>query len=117
MKLPNKYDTLVGYNGINLSGGEKQRIALARIFLKNPKILLLDEATSALDAINEQQVLHSICKNFQNSTIMLISHHITNITKANNIIVMEKNNLLKGSHEFLLNNSDFYSDLYKSNNL
>ncbi|CAF1456940.1 unnamed protein product [Adineta steineri] len=103
MKLPNKYDTLVGERGIQLSGGEKQRIALARALVKQPNILLLDEATSALDNVSERVVQEALDRACKNRTTVVIAHRLTTIKNADYIYVLDKGSVIEeGTHETLL---------------
>ena len=112
--LPLKYETIIGENGIRLSGGEKQRISIARAILKNSPIILLDEATSSLDSESESKVQNAILNLTQNRTTIVIAHRFSTIRKADKIVLMSKGNILAiGTHDKLLENSREYKNLYQ----
>lgn len=111
--LPNKYETIIGENGIRLSGGQKQRISIARAFLKDAPIILLDEATSSLDAESEQKVKDAITNLTKNKTTLVIAHRLSTIIGADKIIVMNQGKIIDiGTHNELLQNSLIYKNLY-----
>ncbi len=112
MQLPRGYNTIVGESGAKLSGGEKQRISIARMILKNAPIIILDEATSAIDASNEYLIQKAIDHLSKNKTIITIAHHLNTIVKADQIIVMEDGKVAaKGPHETLLQDSKLYKKM------
>ena len=112
-KLENKYQTLIGENGVRLSGGEKQRLSIARAFLKNSKIILLDEATSSLDSETEEKIQKALDKLTLNKTTVVIAHRLSTILNSDNIYVMEKGMVVdSGNHEELLTKSDTYKNYY-----
>lgn len=107
--LPQQYDTRVGEQGLRLSGGERQRIALARAFLKNAPFLILDEATANLDAITEQEVLHAIHTLQQGRTTLVITHRLTGLAMADEIIVLQQGRIQeRGTHQELLQAESLY---------
>ena len=112
-KLPNKYDTIIGENGVRLSGGQKQRISIARAILKRSPIILLDEATSSLDTDSEEIVQNAIMNLIKNKTTLVIAHRLSTILKADIIFVMKNGEIINsGNHEFLINNCEEYKSLY-----
>lgn len=112
-KLPGGYDTVVGERGYRFSGGEKQRLSIARMLLKNPAIVILDEATSHLDSENEALVQEALAKALEGRTAIVIAHRLSTITDADQILVLEEGELVEtGTHAELLDNEGLYSDLY-----
>jgi len=112
-KLPQKFETIIGENGIKLSGGQKQRISIARAVLKNSPIILLDEATSSLDAVSEEKVQDAVMKLTENKTTLVIAHRLSTIIRADKIIVMNQGTISDiGNHNELLKNSKIYKNLY-----
>ncbi|XP_054287388.1 ATP-dependent translocase ABCB1-like isoform X2 [Macrosteles quadrilineatus] len=111
-KLPNDYDTHVGEGGQQLSGGEKQRIAIARAIIRDPKILLLDEPTSALDSENEKVVQEALDRACAGRTCIIIAHRLTTIQRATTIVVMQQGKVVDiGTHTYLMQNCKVYQDL------
>ena len=111
MALPNGYDTLVQEGGDNLSGGEKQRISIARAILKDAPIIILDETTSALDVENEHEILAAIDELTKNKTVIMIAHRIKTVEKADHIIAIENGKIVQeGTHEELLHQKGIYAD-------
>ena len=112
-KLPQKFDTIIGENGIRLSGGEKQRISIARAFLKNSPIILLDEATSSLDAESEEKVQNAIMNLTKNKTTLVIAHRLSTIIRADKIVLVNRGEISDfGTHGELLKSSMIYKNLY-----
>ena len=112
-QLPDGYDTVVGERGLKLSGGEKQRVAIARVILKDPKILVFDEATSSLDSQSEQIILSSLADVSQRRTTLVIAHRLSTIADADIIIVLEEGRVVEqGNHEELLVKKGLYSNLW-----
>ena len=112
-KLPNKYDTIIGENGVRLSGGEKQRLSIARAILKKSPIILLDEATSSLDAETESKIQSAINFLTKNRTTIVIAHRLSTILNSDRIYVIEAGKVIgKGKHEDLLNDSKVYKNFY-----
>ncbi|HGC9707588.1 MULTISPECIES: ABC transporter ATP-binding protein [Streptococcus] len=115
--LPNGYETRVGEMGVKLSGGEKQRISIARMILKNAPILILDEAMAAVDSENERLIGEAIDDLSKDKTIITIAHHLNTIRDSDQIIVMDKGVVLDaGTHEELMKRCDFYKDMVEAQN-
>ena len=113
-KLPNKYETIIGENGIKLSGGQKQRLSIARAILKDSPIILLDEATSSLDSESEAIIQKAIENLTKNKTTIIIAHRLSTIMNCDKILVFDSGQIVaEGSHEFLVNNSLIYKNLYE----
>ena len=113
-KLPNKYETIIGENGIKLSGGQKQRLSIARAILKNSSIILLDEATSSLDSESESVIQKAIENLTKNKTTIIIAHRLSTVMNCDKILVFENGKIIEeGKHEFLVNNSLTYKKLYE----
>lgn len=114
MQLSHGYDTMVGERGQHLSGGQKQKIAIARAIVRNPAIIILDEATSAVDNATELAIQKALVKIGQNRTIITITHRLALTKRANRIFVLKKGTIVEqGSHEELLKNDDLYANLWK----
>ena len=114
MDLPDGYDTFVGERGARLSGGQTQRISIARVFLKNPPILILDEATSALDNESERHIQKSLEALSKNRTTITIAHRLSTIRNADEIIVIHDQNITeRGTHKELLEKNGLYAHYYK----
>ena len=112
-KLENKFETKIGENGIKLSGGEKQRLSIARAFLKNSKIILLDEATSSLDSETEEKIQKALEKLVSNKTTIVIAHRLSTILNSNIIYVLDKGKVIdQGKHNDLLKHSEIYQNFY-----
>ena len=112
--LPKKYDTIIGENGIRLSGGEKQRISIARAMMKKSSIILLDEATSSLDSEIESKIQEALSILTKNRTTIVIAHRLSTILNSNNIFVIDSGNVVaSGNHDELLQNSELYKNFYE----
>ena len=112
-KLDKKFDTIIGENGVKLSGGEKQRISIARAILKDSSIILLDEATSSLDSDTEEKIKKALDKLTKNKTTIVIAHRLSTILNSNKIYVIDKGSVVgEGNHNTLLNDSTVYKNFY-----
>jgi ATP-binding cassette subfamily B protein len=113
-RLPKQYDTLVGERGFHLSGGEKQRLAIARVLLRDPAILILDEATSHLDYESEAKVQAALEKVCAGRTVLVIAHRLSTVLRADKILVVDDGRIVEeGRHEDLLTLGGLYARLYR----
>jgi len=113
-KLPNKYETIIGENGIRLSGGEKQRLSIARAMIKKSPIILLDEATSSLDAETESKIQDALKILTKDKTTIVIAHRLSTILNSDQIYIIDAGNVVaNGKHDELLNNSELYKNFYE----
>ena len=111
--LPNKYNTLIGENGVRLSGGEKQRLSIARALLKKSKIILLYEATSSLDSETEKKIQDALSFLIKDKTTLVIAHRLSTVLNSHRIYVIDKGQVVaEGNHKELLNNSTVYKNFY-----
>ncbi|WP_423130602.1 ATP-binding cassette domain-containing protein [Gaoshiqia sp. Z1-71] len=113
--LPMKYHSLIGKGGILLSGGEKQRLLIARAVYKDPELLIMDEATNSLDANNEAEISENLSRFFLNRTVIIVAHRLNTIKSADQIIVLNDGKIIeKGTHERLTASSSYYHSLFKN---
>ena len=113
--FPEGMNTVVGERGLKLSGGEKQRVAIARTLLKNPPILVLDEATSALDTLTEREIKQSLNDLAEKRTTIIIAHRLSTVVEANKILVLDKGKIIEqGTHKQLLRRKGLYADMWST---
>ena len=113
-RLPNRLDTRIGERGIRLSMGEKQRLTIARVLLRNPPLVILDEATSSVDTITERQIQEALDKLVQHRTVLVIAHRLSTVRRADQIVVVEHGTILeKGTHDDLLKTDGHYAKLWQ----
>ena len=112
--MPNKFDTIIGENGTRLSGGEKQRLSIARAMLKKSKIILLDEATSSLDAETESKIQEAIKLLTKDRTTLVIAHRLSTVMSSKTICVVDNGEIVaEGNHQELLQKSEIYKNFYE----
>lgn len=115
MSFPDKYETYLGQGGVNVSGGQKQRLCIARALLKKPKIMILDDSTSAVDTATDASIRQAFRENLKDTTVIIIAQRIASVMDADKIIVMKDGEINGfGSHEELLANNDIYREVYES---
>ena len=113
-KLPSPGETIIGENGVRLSGGEKQRISIARAMIKKSQIILLDEATSSLDSETEKKIQDALKILTENKTTVVIAHRLSTILNSNNIYLIDSGKVIdSGKHETLIANSEIYKSFYE----
>jgi ATP-binding cassette subfamily B multidrug efflux pump len=112
--FPNKYQTVVGERGITLSGGQKQRTAISRAVIRDPKILILDDALSSVDTYTEERILRELKQVMRNRTSILISHRVSTVKEADEIVVLDRGEIVeRGTHAELLSRDGYYADLHR----
>ena len=112
-RMPKKYDTWIEQGGTNVSGGQKQRLCIARALLKNPKILILDDSTSAVDTATDASIRKAFSENIPDTTKLIISQRVSSVSHADKIIVMDDGEISAvGTHEELIKNSPIYNEIY-----
>ena len=112
--LENGFETKIGENGVKLSGGEKQRLSIARAFLKKSRIILLDEATSSLDSVTEEKIQEALNKLTINKTTIVIAHRLSTILNSDNIYVVDSGRInAYGKHDDLIEKSEVYKKFYQ----
>jgi ABC-type multidrug transport system fused ATPase/permease subunit len=115
MSLPKGLDTWIGRAGIEISGGQRQRLTIARLYLKNPSVLIFDEATSSLDSNTERNIIQCLNRIYSSKTIIIIAHRLSTILNADKILLLNNGKVEAfGKHEDLLKNNVIYSELFSS---
>lgn len=115
MSFPDGFDTVLGQGGVNVSGGQKQRLCIARALIKNPKIIILDDSTSAVDTATDSKIRDAFKENLKDTTAIIIAQRITSICEADKIIVLDHGKISDiGTHEYLIENNEIYRDVYNA---
>ena len=113
--MPKGFDTKIGEKGRGISGGQKQRLLIARALYKNPEMLFLDEATNALDVINERKIVDALSGAFEQRTVVVVAHRLSTIRNADQIVVLDKGAIVElGNHDTLMSNKRYYYQLVAS---
>ena len=115
MSFPDGFDTVLEQGGVNVSGGQKQRLCIARAMLRRPAILILDDSTSAVDSATEAAIRASFAKNLKGTTVIIIAQRISSVQYADEILVLDDGKIAgQGTHEELLANNTIYQEIYQS---
>ena len=115
MAMPQGFDTWLDQGGVNVSGGQKQRLCIARAMLRHPAILILDDSTSAVDSATEAEIRRSFSENLKDTTVIIIAQRISSVRYADKIVVLDDDHIAaEGTHEELMQTSDIYREIYQS---
>ena len=113
--MPEGFDTWLDQGGVNVSGGQKQRLCIARAMLRHPAILILDDSTSAVDSATEAEIRRSFSENLKDTTVIIIAQRISSVRYADKIIVLDDDHIAaEGTHDELMETSDIYREIYQS---